>query len=107
MKDTARAATLEAAHEKLQEAAELLNEYYEDSRIKLILRQLEGLDKGWFHWSNTDQDYLVDQLVDLVFEARGTPIADHWRGHPLTPDEAVDLLSAGSETFGAPEKARE
>jgi hypothetical protein len=93
MSDIERAQVIEAALAKLEEAATLLNEFYDDPRIKLVLCELEGLDKGWFHWTPSDQDYLVDQLIDLLFEARGTPITDHWRGHPLTKREAAGLLS--------------
>ncbi|MPZ51106.1 MAG: hypothetical protein GEU75_17715 [Dehalococcoidia bacterium] len=92
MKDENRAQKLEEAINKLREAAELLNEFYDDPRVRLVLPELEGLDRGWFHWSTEDQDYLVDQLIDLLLEAQGNPVEDHWRGHPLTVAEAEALL---------------
>ena len=73
---------------QLRAASELLQPYYADPRIRICLAQLEGMAMGWFHLSQDDNDYLIDLLDDLRLEAMGTPLEDHWRGHPLTVAEA-------------------
>ena len=89
MANLEQAAKLEAAIKKLGEAAEILNELdYEDGRIKYCLANLERLDQGWFHWSSTDREYLVDILFSMYWEAKGNKFDDYWRGHPVTSEEA-------------------
>jgi hypothetical protein len=95
MTNIEQAEKLEAAIKLLGEATAILNELdYEDGRIVYCLAQLEGLDKGWYHRSKKEREYLVDILVEMYCEAEGNPIVDHWRGHPLTSDEAYDYFQA-------------
>jgi hypothetical protein len=85
--DAEKAKAIEAALAKLREAANYIHPYYDDPRIRLCLAQLEGLSEGWFYVEQNDPDRVADLLVDLCLEARGTPVADHWRG-ALTAEEA-------------------
>jgi hypothetical protein len=90
--DQAKARILEQAIGRLREAAELLNELYDDSRVRYCLAHLEGMGEGWFHFSQEQPDYLIDLLDDVRLEALATPLGDHWRGHPMMVEEAEALL---------------
>lgn len=92
LRDTQRAALLREAIQQLQAAAATLSELRDDPRVLIVLPQLEGMSQGWFHGSPDSPDYLVDLLIDLLLEAEGTPVLDHWRGHAMTWSEAEALI---------------
>ena len=96
--DPRRVEILTQAMAKLREAGEVLREFSDDPRVELVLPHLEGMGEGWFHpnalGADKPQDFLVDLLIDLLCEAQGTPVEDHWRGHAMTVEEAeVELQS--------------
>jgi len=90
--DTNRREDFDQAFAKLKEAALILSDYRDDPRVRVVLVQLEGMDEGWHHSSQESDEYLVDLLMDLMLEARGTPVIDHWRGHPMTREEAEAIV---------------
>jgi hypothetical protein len=91
MTDLVTAQKLEAAMDKLGEAAAILNQLdYEDGRIRYCLANLEGLDQGWFHRSTADREYMIDILFSMYWEAKGNTFDDYWRGHPVTSEEAME-----------------
>jgi len=53
---------------------------------------------GWFHSTTEDPDYFIDQLIDLILEAKGTPVLDHWRGHAMTREEAEAIVGKDDES---------
>ena len=101
--DLERAETLQKGIEMLKETASLLRNHSDDPRVALVLPQLEGMSEGWFHPGFAEgqlpEDFLVDLLIDLLAEARGTPIEDHWRGHSMTAEEAEEQLLRLADCF--------